>query len=521
MASTGSDSRHGARLLDGDPHDERLRAEVAPPGWTNPTPSGRYNLVVVGAGTAGLVSAAIAAGLGGRVALVERALMGGDCLNVGCVPSKGLLRAARAVADARDARRFGVTGAGDAAVDFAAVMQRMRAVRADIGPHDGARRFTELGVDVYLGHGRFTGRDSLAVGDTTLRFARAVIATGGRAAAPPIPGLDSVAYLTNENLFTLTALPPRLAVVGAGPIGVEMAQAFARFGSAVTLIEAGPRVLGREDEDAAALVAAALRRDGVALELGAKLRRVAADGADKLLNLADGDHADAATRELRVDAVLVAVGRKPNLNDLGLEAAGVGSDPRVGVTVDDFLATSNPRIYAAGDVCSAYKFTHSADFLARIVVQNALFALGPFGRRRASTLTIPWCTYSDPELAHVGLSEQTAAERGVALDTYTAPLSGNDRARLDGDEAGFVKLHAARGSDRLLGATVVARHAGELISELTLALRAGVRLGTLADTIHPYPTQADAIRAAAGQFTKARLTPRAARLLKAWLAWRR
>ena len=296
---------------------------------------------------------------------------------------------------------------------------------------------------------------------------------------------------------------------------------FARFGSAVTLIEAGPRVLGREDEDAAALVAAALRRDGVALELGAKLRRVAADGADKLLNLADGDHADAATRELRVDAVLVAVGRKPNLNDLGLEAAGVGSDPRVGVTVDDFLATSNPRIYAAGDVCSAYKFTHSADFLARIVVQNALFALGPFGRRRASTLTIPWCTYSDPELAHVGLSEQTAAERGVALDTYTAPLSGNDRARLDGDEAGFVKLHAARGSDRLLGATVVARHAGALISELTLALRAGVRLGTLADTIHPYPTQADAIRAAAGQFTKARLTPRAARLLKAWLAWRR
>ncbi len=496
-----------------DEHNRRLVDAVHPSDWTNPTPAGRYHLVVVGAGTAGLVSAAIASSLGAKVALVERHLMGGDCLNVGCVPSKGLLRAARAAADVRGAGRFGVNISGDVSVDFGAVMERMRTIRAGIGPHDGAARFRDMGVDVFFGDGRFTGRDSLDVDGTTLTFAKAVIATGGRAAAPPIPGLDGVRYLTNETLFELTERPARLGVIGAGPIGVEMAQAFARFGSRVSLVEQGPHVLMREDEDAAAIVQGVLAREGVDLHTGVKLGGVKPRGDEIVLSLDRDGRAD----EVVVDELLVAVGRAPNVDGLGLEAAGVAFDPRKGVTVDDHLRTSNKRIYAAGDVCSRFQFTHTADFLARIVVQNALFAPFGLGRKKASALTVPWCTYTDPEIAHVGLYEHEAREQGHDVVTHTQPLAENDRAKLDGDAEGFVRVHLEQGSDKILGATIVARHAGEMISELTLAMRAGAGLGTLADTIHPYPTQADAIRAAGSLHTRTRLTPFAARMLRFFL----
>ena len=480
----------------------------------NPTPKGRYNLVVVGAGTAGLVAAVGSASLGARVALVEQALMGGDCLNVGCVPSKALIRCARAAADARRAADFGVRVDGEVAVDFSAVMERMRRLRAGFSPHDSAARFRDLGVDVYLGRGRFTGPETLEVGGTMLTFARACIATGARAAAPPVAGLEEAGYLTNETVFSLTELPRRLAVIGAGPIGCELAQSFARFGSEVHLVEIDDQILIRGDADAAAIVAEALQRDGVHLHLGHKLAAVEGRDAQKIVTLEP--RAGRESRTLAVDALLVGVGRAPNVEGLGLEAAGVDYGPE-GVVVDDRLRTSNKRIFAAGDVCSGHKFTHVADFLARIVIRNALF----FGRSRASRLVVPWCTYTDPEIAHVGLYETEARERGHNVDTIRVDMADVDRARLDGEEQGFLKVHLKKGSDRILGATMVAGHAGEMISEMTAAIRNGLGLGALADTIHPYPTQAEVIRKAGDAYNRTRLTPTLKRLFGMILAWRR
>ena len=496
-----------------DASNRRLEQRTHPPDWSNPAPRDRYDLVVVGAGTAGLVSAAGAAGLGARVALVERALTGGDCLNTGCVPSKALLRCARAAADVREAGRFGVRVDGDVRVDFGAVMERMRALRAEIAANDSVARFAGLGVDVFLGSGRFTGPDTLAVGEATLRFGRAVIATGARAAAPPIPGLAQAGFLTNETVFSLTERPRRLAVIGAGPIGCELAQAFARFGARVSLLEAGERILPREEADASPVVAAALARDGVEVVCGATVVAVERRGAERVVRL----EAAGGPREVVADEVLVGVGRAPNVEGLGLEAAGVRFDPRAGVGVDDHLRTSNPRVFAAGDVCSRFQFTHMADACARIVLRNALF----FGRAKVSALTVPWCTYTDPEVAHVGRSAQEAEAAGLSVQTFRIDWKDLDRAILDGETEGFLKVHVRAGSDEILGATLVARHAGEMISEATLAMGRGLGLGALAATIHPYPTQASAFGRAGDAHARTRLTPRAKWLLERILAWRR
>ncbi len=501
------------RIEPWDAINQRLVAQVHPLDWVNPEPASRYNLVVVGAGTAGLVSAVVAAGLGARVALVERHLMGGDCLNVGCVPSKTLIRSARAAADVRDAARFGVQAPKDVEVDFGEVMRRVREVRAGIAPHDSAARYRELGVDVFLGEGCFTGPDRLEVAGSTLRFSRAVIATGARAVPLPIEGLEDAGYRTNEDIFELTERPARLAVIGAGPIGCELAQSFARLGSQVSLLEMAPQVLTREDADAAAIIASALRRDGVNLITGASIGRVEAVDAVRRIHL----ERDGAAEWLDVDEILVGVGRAPNVDGLGLESAGVEYDSRQGVHVDDRLRTSNRRIFAAGDVCLRHKFTHAADAAAKIVVQNALF----MGRKRVSDLVVPWCTYTDPEIAHVGLYPGDAQEQGIEIDTYRVPLSGNDRSRAEGDDEGFVKVHARRGSGQIVGATIVARHAGEMISELTVAITQKVGLGALAAVIHPYPTQAEAIKATTGEYMRGRLTPRVQRLFDLWLRLRR
>ena len=518
-ASSGTDATppDWPALQPFDEFNRTLRANVHPPDWTNPVPAGRYNLVVIGAGTAGLVTAAGAAGLGARVALIERHLLGGDCLNVGCVPSKALIRSARAVADVREAARFGVRVTDSPGVDFAAVMERMRRLRAEISPHDSAARFRELGVDVFLGDARFTGADTIEIrpdagGSQTLRFARACIATGARAAAPPIPGLDEAGYLTNETVFSLTELPRRLAVIGAGPIGCELAQAFARFGSEVFLIEAAHGVLPNEDPDAAEIVRQALLRDGVSLMCCGKMLEVSRSDAGQQLTV--DSHEKHYT--MTVDAILVGAGRTPNVEGLNLEAAGVEFD-KSGVKVNDHLRTANRRIYAAGDVCLPYKFTHTADATARIVIQNALF----WGRRRASALTVPWCTYTEPEVAHAGLTPKQAADRGIAVDTFRVDLSEVDRALLDGETAGFLKVHVRRGKDRIVGATLVARHAGEMISEITLAMVARAGLGRLAQTIHPYPTQAEVIRKAADAYNRTRLKPWLKRLFERFLRWRR
>jgi pyruvate/2-oxoglutarate dehydrogenase complex dihydrolipoamide dehydrogenase (E3) component len=496
-----------------DVHNRTLVSNVRPEDWTNPEPAGRYNLVVIGAGTAGLVTAAGAAGLGARVALVERGLMGGDCLNVGCVPSKGLIRAGRAVADVRGAGEFGVRVPSGASTDFGAVMDRMRRLRAKISRVDSAARFRGLGVDVFFGAARFSGPDTVDVAGVTLRFKKAVIATGARAAEPPIPGLAEAGYLTNETVFSLTELPRRLAVIGGGPIGCELAQAFARFGAQVSLLQGGGQILPREDPDVAEHVARALSLDGVDLRLGTRVERIERAGEERVIHVTSGG----AAARLAADAILVGVGRAPNVEGLGLEDVGVAHDTRAGVTVDDRLRTTNPRIYAAGDVCSAHKFTHNSDAQARIVIQNALF----LGRARTSALTLPWCTYTDPEVAHVGLSEREAAARGIAVRTFVQELADVDRAVLDGEAEGFVKVHVRAGTDRILGATIVARHAGEMLPELTLAIVTGTGLGRIARVIHAYPTQAEAIRKLGDAYNRTRLTPRVKRLFARWLAWTR
>jgi pyruvate/2-oxoglutarate dehydrogenase complex dihydrolipoamide dehydrogenase (E3) component len=504
---------HHDEMLPRDVYNDTLVANVHPPEWINPEPVPRYNLVVIGAGTAGLITAAGAAGLGAKVALIERHLMGGDCLNVGCVPSKGVIRASRALFDAKNGAEFGVHGGEDIKFDFGAAMERMRRLRADISHHDSARRFRdELGVDVFIGQGSFCGPDCVEVDGRKLYFRKAAVCSGARAAAPPIPGLAETGYLTNETVFSLTGLPQRLAVIGAGPIGCELAQSFARFGSQVTLIELGPHILGREDGDAAGILHRAFIREGIDLQLGVNINRVEKRGSDKVLIL----ERDGEPFEVAVDEVLVGVGRAPNIEGLELEKAGILYD-KSGVIVSDTLQTSNPSVYAAGDICFPYKFTHTADALARILIANALF----MGRQKSSALTIPWCTYTDPEIAHVGMYERDAAEKGIEVTTLTVQLSNIDRAVLDGETDGFARVHLRKGTGKILGATIVARHAGEMINEFSLAITSGLGISAIAKTIHPYPTQAEVIKRLGDAYNRTRLTPFVRNLLSGWMKWQR
>lgn len=508
----GETSRLGASLLPEDPHDIRLLANVRPADWQNPEPQQRYNLVVLGGGTAGLVTAAGAAGLGARVALVEGGLLGGDCLNAGCVPSKALLRSAKAKVDQARSLDLGYPAHGEP--DSQRAFERMRQLRADLSPTDSARRFRdELGIDVFQGRGRFEAPDILRVGEARLRFRRAVIATGASPSIPPIPGLAEAAPHTNESIFTLTEAPERLVIIGTGPIGCELAQAFRRLGSAVTMVAPDEHILPREDRDASLPVQSALERDGIELLLRHSIEKVWRNGEESLLTVRTGE----TSRELTTDQILVATGRSPNIVGLGLEEVGVEADPQRGIKVDDRLQTTNPLIYAAGDVCLEQKFTHAADFAARTVIQNALFR----GSRKLSSLLIPRCTYTDPEIASIGLSRNQAVEDKVEVREWTVPFTDLDRARLDGETDGFVRILTGMKSDKILGATIVARHAGDLIGEIATAMNGGVGLGKLANVIHPYPTQADAIRKAGDLYNRTRLTPVVKRLFALWFRWNR
>lgn len=500
-------------MLPRDEYNKKLVADVHPTDWVNPVPSGKYNLVVIGAGTAGLVTAAGAAGLGAKVALIERQFMGGDCLNVGCVPSKAIISAARSAAAVRDAGEFGVHVPEGTAVDFGKVMERMRKLRIEISPHDSVKRFTSLGIDVFLGQGHFIDSQTIAVGDAKLNFAKAVICTGARASAPPIDGLDTVSYLTNETLFTLTELPKRLGIIGAGPIGCEMAQTFARLGSEVYLVESAPGILVKEDPDAAALVKAQLIRDGVTILCCGKDLKLSpgSAGGARLTVESMGKGYD-----VTVDQLLVAVGRAPNVEGLDLEKVGVEFTKR-GVTIDDNFRTTNKRVYAAGDICSPYQFTHAADFMARSVIRNTLF----FGRAKHSALVIPWATYTSPEVAQVGLTPAEAEKRGVEIDTFTQPMSGVDRAILEGDTGGFVRVHVKKGSDQILGATIVATNAGDMIGSFSIAMTQSIGLGSIANCIHPYPTQGEAVRKVGELYNKTHLTPFVASVMKRVIGWQR
>jgi len=484
-----------------DEHNIKLLDNTHPKEWVAPAPEGKYNLVVIGAGAGGLITAAGAAGVGAKVALVESHLMGGDCLNVGCVPSKALISAARVAATVRRAGEFGVN-TGEVTVDFPKVMERLRRLRAGISPVDSAKRFSkELGVDVFIGRAKFTGKNTAEVNGQTLTFAKAVVATGGSAAIPPIDGLAEAPYLTNANIFNLTELPQRLGVIGAGPIGMELAQSFQRFGSRVSVFSRKDGILPKEDPEAAKVVENSMRRDGVNFIFNSSYKRVESSGAANPVTVVYEQGGE--EHSIEFDALLVAAGRKPNVTGLGLEEAGVDYDERMGVKVDDNLRTTNPNVFAVGDVASQYQFTHMADFMARIAIRNSLF----FGKDKVSDLLVPWSTYTDPEVAHVGLYEHDLKQQGIEYATFTKTFEHLDRAILEGETEGFVKIHTKKGTDKILGATIVGPHAGDMISEISVAIKAGFGLGSIAGVIHPYPTLAESIRQSGDLYNKTRLTP--------------
>ncbi len=489
---------------------ERLK-NLRPADWRNPPPADRYDLVVVGAGTAGQVAAYTAAALGVKVALVERGLFGGNCLNIGCVPSKAIIRTSRLYAEMRNAEKYGVHTPADIHVDFAAVMRRMRAIRARISRAASVRRLIAANVEVFFGEAWFTGAAELTVDGATLHFRKALVATGARPDTPSIPGLAEAGFLTNENVFDLIELPRRLLVIGGGPLGCEMAQAFCRLGAQTIIAQEKPLFLPREERDAAQILSEAFARDGMEVRLNSKAVNVRVEHGQKLVDLVSDDY----TSTVAVDAILTGTGRVPAVDGLNLGAAGVDYDNTVGITVDEFLRTSNRRIYAAGDACLAHKFNHTADASARLAVRNALL----LGRQRLSALTIPWCTYTDPEIAHVGMYVRQAQERNIPVKTFTIPMHDVDRAITDDEETGFVKIHLKERTDRILGATIVARHAGEMINELTLAMVAGIGLRTVARTIHSYGTQAEAIKMAADAYDRSRPARTIPSPLARWLTW--
>ncbi|PSJ48005.1 pyridine nucleotide-disulfide oxidoreductase [Zobellella endophytica] len=482
-------------------------------GWHKPHRFDR-NLIVIGAGAAGLVSAYIAAAVKARVTLIEAGQMGGDCLNTGCVPSKALIRSARLAHQMRHADRYGLH-ATQPAFSFRRVMQRVQEVIQKVEPHDSVERYTALGVEVLQGHGRlldpWTVEVNLNDGGCRRLTARAVIiAAGAEPLVPELPGLETVDYLTSDTLWQALAQrdspPRRLLVLGGGPVGCELAQALARLGSEVTLVQRNPRLMPKEDEEVSELLKAALTQDGIAVLTGHQPLRLEQDDNGKRLIVRHHDREVA----LAFDDLLVALGRRPRLTGYGLEQLGIDTDKRL--ETNDYLETLYPHIYAAGDVAGGYQFTHIAAHMAWYASVNALF--GQFRRFRVDYSVIPWCTFVDPEVARVGLSEAEARDRGIACEVTRFGLDDLDRAITDGADHGFIKVLTVPGKDRILGVTIVGEHAGELLAEYVLAMRHGLGLNKLLATIHIYPTLSEANKYAAGEWKKAHAPQR----LLAWLA---
>ncbi len=468
--------------------------------------SGIYNVVVIGAGTAGLVTAAGTASLGGRVALVERNKMGGDCLNFGCVPSKALISSARLAQHMREAEKWGLRNQ-EPQFEFRDVMERMRARRAKIAPNDSQERFESLGVDVFRGEAKFVSPHEVEVNARRLQARNFVIATGSRAAIPEIAGLDSVPFFTNETIFdALHGKPASMIVLGGGPIGCELGQAFRRLGVKITIVHNGDQLLPPEDRDVADFIQKRFAMEGMDVRLNTTTNRVRFENGSVILGTNGG--------EVVAETLLIATGRTPNIEQLNLAAAGVKHSPH-GITVNDYMQTSQPHIYAAGDVANRLKFTHTADFTARAVVRNILMPLQIL-RQKIDCAVVPWCTFTEPEVAHVGLGEKEARSRGTDYDLFVVRLEELDRAVVESEEAGFAKFLTRKGSDKILGATIIAPHAGDLLHEFVLAMNAGIGLGKIASMIHAYPTFAELARKAGDNYNKTRLTPFAKKLF-AWL----
>lgn len=494
--------------LEDDAQDQRMTALVRPPEWANAPSSETYDLIAIGGGTGGLTAASGAGLLGARTALIEDHLLGGDCLVHGCVPSKALLHAASVAHEVRHAGEWGVHATLDR-IDFAQVMAKLRSIRADIAHDDSADVLAERQVDVLFGRATFTGPNRLEVDGRELRFKRAVIATGARPRVPDIPGLAEHA-ITNEQVFDLTELPDRLLVVGGGPIGCELGQAFARFGARVTLVELGERLIPIDDPEAAAMLLESLRGDGVDVRLRTELREVAPVDGGLEATFAD----PRGEARMVFDKILVAVGRIPNIDGLGLDTAGVKSTPQ-GIEVDRWQRTSNRRIYAVGDVAKGPNFTHAAFAQGATSVYSALL---PFLARKPRS-PMSWVTFTDPEVAHVGLRWSELEALGDQVQTITLGLDHNDRARTDGDTRGFGRVHVQRGTNRVLAATFVCRHAGELIGEMAVLMTVNKGLTTILDTVHPYPTKGWLTLFLANEHSLLRLTPSTKTWLKRWFRW--
>ncbi|MCI0619364.1 mercuric reductase, partial [bacterium] len=461
-----------------DENNKKLVTLTHPLEYKNPKPSTRYNLVAIGAGTAGLVSAGGAALLGGTSALIEKNFLGGDCLITGCVPSKALIRAARLAAELRDTSRFGIRIDGTISIDFSAVMNYVRGARTQISEHDSVESIRKYGTDIFFGDARFEAPGKISVNGQILQYKKAVITTGARPAIPNIEGLDKAGYLTNETVFNLTELPQKIAVIGGGPVGCELAQAFRRLGSCVILFHNKEHILDREDSDAADILHHQFLKEGIELKLNSQIKRIDFLNGQKLLKYSLHDKEE----QTEVSEILIGAGRAPNIAGLNLEAVGVKFDKN-GVFVNERLQTTNSDIYAAGDVCMNWKFTHAAEAAGRIVVQNALF-----GRRLSfRKLIMPWCTYTEPEIAHVGYYLKDALEQGIKVHTFVRSMKDVDRAVTDDEIEGFVKVHVREGTDKIIGATIVSKNACDLISEITMAMVSGKGLKTITSVIHPYP----------------------------------
>jgi pyruvate/2-oxoglutarate dehydrogenase complex dihydrolipoamide dehydrogenase (E3) component len=468
--------------------DELLR-RVRPFAWKNPDPKDIYDLAVLGAGPAGLAAAESAIRQGRSVALVERYRLGGNSLNAGSIPSKAIIGTARLFAAMRHGDEYGAPSFKKQPTDFAAVMARMRRIRTRIAEYHSIDRCCAQDIDIFFGDARFVGPNALLVGDAPLLFKKAIIATGARPRPSDIPGLDQVGYLTSESIFDLHELPKRLGVIGGGPLGCELAQAFCRLGSQVTILQNEPKFLPHEERDAAELLSMSLSRDGVETRLNTTVAGARMENGVKLIDAVNDD----LRFSIPVDEILLSVGRVPNVEELGLKAAGIDCEPTHDIKVDDFLRTTNSDVYAAGDVCMRRKFTNVADASARLAVQNALGG----NTERQSHLTIPWCTYCNPEIAHIGMRIREARARGLAIKSYTVMMQDVDRAITDGQDDGFVKVYVRDGTDTIVGATIVAARASEMINEMSVIMSAGIGMRRLANILHTYPAQSDAIRLAA------------------------
>jgi pyruvate/2-oxoglutarate dehydrogenase complex dihydrolipoamide dehydrogenase (E3) component len=457
--------------------------------WRNPPARALYDWVVVGGGPAGVAAALAAAAEALSVALVERDQLGGNSLNRGTIPSKALVRSGRVFDAIINARVFGARDAADPVADMPAVMQRMRGIRSRIAEYWSAERLAAAGIDVFFGPARFTDERGVAVGEVRLRFRQALIATGAQPSLPDIPGLPEVGHMTSATFFSLASLPQRLAVIGGGPLGCEMAQAFAHLGSKVTILQNEPKFLPDEERDAAEIVSLSLARAGVDTRLNTRVTAVRREQGAKIIDAADG----ATAYSIAVDEILLSVGRVAATDELNLQAAAVELTAGGDVRVDDFLRTSNPAVFAAGDACMAHKFTNVAEATGRMAVRNA-FGDDP---HRHGSLIVPWCTYCDPEIAHVGMYLSDAYRAQIPVHSFTVMMQDVDRAITDGADDGFVKIHVRQGSDEILGATIVAARASDMINEIAVIMRAKMGMRQLADVLHTYPAQSDAIRMAA------------------------